>query len=260
MERIIEVEGLVFKYGKRFTLAIDRLYFRKGLTLLVGPNGSGKTTLINLITGVLKPLKGKINVLGFDPSNEPEKVIKHVSFCLEDTQFPPHMVLEDLVGYLGDEGYRLAKEIGLNPYLNYKYSSLSSGNRRKFILVACLAKEAGLYLIDEPFSSLDYPSKILVGKLLNRESKRKTIIVSTHEVANLKPRDVIFLVNGQVVRCIRDYRPVFYIELEMEDNVIKKLESIDDLNKYLKDGYRLRKIEWKSLFEELYSGESTECN
>ncbi len=258
MERVVEIKGLVFEYRRRFTLSIEWLYLRSGLTLLVGPNGSGKTTLIHLLTGVLKPLRGVVRVLGLDPIRDSREVLRRVSFCLENTQFPPHTVLRDVVEYLGDEGYRLAEELGLDGYLGHSYSMLSSGNRRKFILLSCLAKPADLYLIDEPFSSLDYPSKLLVGELLNREGREKTIVVSTHEAANLRPRDVVFLVDGRVVRCIRDYRPGLTVEVEGPDGLLS-LDSVEALNSILRDGYRVSRIVSHSLFEELYGGGSGGC-
>ncbi len=253
MEAAVAIEDLVFKYPTGFQLSINRLWIRDGLTLLVGPNGSGKTTLAYLLIGLLKPIKGSINVLGIDPAKNPGDVIKRVSYCFEDTRLPPHTVVSDVVEFLGKPAEKLAVEMGLDQYLRNTYSSLSSGNRRKLVLLTCLAKEADLYIVDEPFASLDYRSKLLIGDIINREGRKKTILVSTHEAANLKPRDVVFLVDGVVVKVIRDFRPVIEIVLESPDGDEILLEGYSELNKFLRDGYKVVRIRELGLFEQLYT-------
>jgi len=158
----------------------------------------------------------------------------------------------DVVEYLGDEGLRLASELELDGYLRHNYSSLSSGNRRKLVLLTCLAKEADLYIIDEPFASLDYRSKLIVGQIINREGTNKTVLVSTHEVANLHPKDVVFMVDGVVVKVIRGYRPVFEAVIESSNGERVVLNSMEDLNRYMRDGYKIIEVRQLGLFDQLY--------
>ena len=111
MEETVRITDLLFKYPSGFTLSIDKLDISSGLTLLVGPNGSGKTTLTYLLLGLLKPLKGSIKVLGMDPVKDSNELIKRVSYCFEDTQLPPHLVVGDVIEYLGSGGIRLEREL-----------------------------------------------------------------------------------------------------------------------------------------------------
>ncbi len=253
MEETVRITDLLFKYPSGFTLSIDKLDISSGLTLLVGPNGSGKTTLTYLLLGLLKPLKGSIKVLGMDPVKDSNELIKRVSYCFEDTQLPPHLVVGDVIEYLGSEGIRLARELEIYEYSRHTFSSLSSGNRRKLVLLTCLAKEADLYIVDEPFASLDFRSKLLVSKILNRNSVGKTILVSTHEVVNLYPKDVIFMVDGSIVKVMRDYKPLFEAVIESPDGRMLTLKSVEMLNQYIRDGYRIVSIRMLGLFDQLYT-------
>ncbi len=253
MEETVRITDLLFKYPSGFTLSIDKLDISSGLTLLVGPNGSGKTTLTYLLLGLLKPLKGSIKVLGMDPVKDSNELIKRVSYCFEDTQLPPHLVVGDVIEYLGSEGIRLARELEIYEYSRHTFSSLSSGNRRKLVLLTCLAKEADLYIVDEPFASLDFRSKLLVSKILNRNSFGKTILVSTHEVVNLYPKDVIFMVDGSIVKVMRDYKPLFEAVIESPDGRMLTLKSVEMLNQYIRDGYRIVSIRMLGLFDQLYT-------
>ncbi len=253
MEETVNITDLLFKYPSGFTLSIDKLDISSGLTLLVGPNGSGKTTLTYLLLGLLKPLKGSIKVLGMDPVKDSNELIKRVSYCFEDTQLPPHLVVGDIIEYLGSEGIRLARELEIYEYSRHTFSSLSSGNRRKLVLLTCLAKEADLYIVDEPFASLDFRSKLLVSKILNRNSVGKTILVSTHEVVNLYPKDVIFMVDGSIVKVMRDYKLLFEAVIESPDGKMLTLKSVEMLNQYIRDGYRIMSIRMLGLFDQLYT-------
>src|SRR6185295_2884303 len=66
----------------RVTLAID-----PGITSLVGPNGSGKTTLMNLMTGLVRPSRGRITILGLSP-DDPERLFRKVGYCTQFDSFP----------------------------------------------------------------------------------------------------------------------------------------------------------------------------
>src|SRR3989442_1800491 len=82
-DRLIVFENVSKFYGdvlgvNRVTLALE-----PGITSIVGPNGAGKTTLMNLMTGLLRPTRGQIRVLGI-PSSDSERLFKHVGYC---TQF-----------------------------------------------------------------------------------------------------------------------------------------------------------------------------
>src|SRR5215467_14008648 len=89
-DRLIVFESVSKFYGE--VLGVNRvsLTIEPGITSLVGPNGSGKTTLMNLVTGLLRPTRGTIRVLGI-PSDRPEELFRHVGYSTQYDGFPKGM-------------------------------------------------------------------------------------------------------------------------------------------------------------------------
>src|SRR5689334_6469158 len=74
-------------YGDVLGVNRVNLSIPPGITSLVGPNGSGKTTLMNLMTGLIRPTRGRISVLGIAP-DQPEDLFRHVGYCTQFDSFP----------------------------------------------------------------------------------------------------------------------------------------------------------------------------
>src|SRR5215218_3434523 len=104
-EKMIVFEDVSKFYGE--VLGVNRvsLQIAPGITSLVGPNGSGKTTLMNLMTGLLKPTRGSIRVLGIS-TNEPEALFQKIGYCSQFDSFPRRATARDfIVFYLSVHGY-----------------------------------------------------------------------------------------------------------------------------------------------------------
>src|SRR5271168_3207302 len=91
-------DRVVFENVSKFygdVLGVNRvnLSIPPGITSLVGPNGSGKTTLMNLLTGLIRPSRGKVTILGMTP-DEPEKLFQLLGYCAQFDSFP-----KGLTGY-----------------------------------------------------------------------------------------------------------------------------------------------------------------
>src|SRR5437773_8342094 len=89
-EQLIVFEDVSKFYGEILGVNRVNLSIAPGITSLVGPNGSGKTTLMNLMTGLLRPTRGKINILGISP-DEPEKLFRELGYCSQFDSFPKGM-------------------------------------------------------------------------------------------------------------------------------------------------------------------------
>src|SRR6185503_11286699 len=86
-EQLIVFEDVSKFYGEILGVNRVNLSITPGITSLVGPNGSGKTTLMNLMTGLLRPTRGRINVLGISP-NQPDVLFHKLGYCSQFDSFP----------------------------------------------------------------------------------------------------------------------------------------------------------------------------
>lgn len=202
MEYICELNNI----SKRFhtinneTKALDRLSLsvKKGeIVSIVGPSGSGKSTVLNLIAGLEKPSEGEVivntNSIGFmfqkDQLYEWRNIYKNCVLGLEvkkmDTDENKEKVLAMLDKY------------GLYNFRNHYPSQLSGGMRQRAALVRTLALEPDLLLLDEPFSALDYQTRLSVGNEVGqilRKEKISTILV-THDIpeaVSISDRVIVF--------------------------------------------------------------------
>src|SRR5438552_13552720 len=89
-EQMIVFDDVSKFYGEILGVNRVNLSIAPGITSLVGPNGSGKTTLMNLMTGLLRPTRGKISILGISP-DEPEKLFRELGYCSQFDSFPKGM-------------------------------------------------------------------------------------------------------------------------------------------------------------------------
>lgn len=182
------------------TKAIDDISFKveKGeIVSIVGPSGCGKSTVLSLLAGLEKPSGGEVIVntqnIGFmfqkDQLYEWRNIYKNCILGLEiqhkDTEENINKVLEMLKNY------------GLYNFKNYYPRQLSGGMRQKAALARTLAIEPDLLLLDEPFSALDYQTRLSVGNEVGeilRKEKITTILV-THDVpeaVSLSDRVIVF--------------------------------------------------------------------
>ncbi len=202
MEYICELKNI----SKRFhtinneTKALDDLSIniKKGeIVSIVGPSGSGKSTVLNLIAGLEKPSEGEIIVntdsIGFmfqeDQLYEWRNIYKNCLLGLEvkkmDNEENKKKVMDMLEYY------------GLHNFKYHYPSQLSGGMRQRAALVRTLAVEPDLLLLDEPFSALDYQTRLSVGNEVGqilRKEKITTILV-THDIpeaVSISDRVIVF--------------------------------------------------------------------
>lgn len=212
MEYICELKNI----SKRFhtinneTKAIDDLSFnvKNGeIISIVGPSGSGKSTVLNIIAGLEKPSEGEVivntNNIGFmfqkDQLYEWRNIFKNCILGLEvkkmDTEENKEKVMHMLEKY------------GLYNFRNHYPSQLSGGMRQRAALVRTLALEPDLLLLDEPFSALDYQTRLSVGNEVGQILRREkiTTILVTHDIpeaVSLSDRVVVFTERPATVKKI----------------------------------------------------------
>jgi NitT/TauT family transport system ATP-binding protein len=160
-------------------------------TAIIGPSGCGKTTMLNMIAGLSQPTRGRIVVDG-TPVTGPgadrgvvfqqdaifmwRTVRKNVEFGLEIKGLSKAARQERADHYI--------RLVGLAGFEDYYPKELSGGMKKRVAIAAVLANEPDVLLMDEPFGSLDYPTKIALQDELTRifEIERTTTIFVTHDI------------------------------------------------------------------------------
>jgi ABC-2 type transport system ATP-binding protein len=165
------VSGLIiFDNVSKFygdVLGVNRVHLSipPGITSLVGPNGSGKTTLMNLMTGLIRPSRGTISILGMTP-DQPEQLFRKVGYSSQFDSSPKGLTgYQFIFSYLLLFGYDSAKcnalawraidRVGLRDAAHRKVAGYSKGMRQRMRLAQCLAHDPQVLVLDEPLNGLD---------------------------------------------------------------------------------------------------------
>jgi ABC-2 type transport system ATP-binding protein len=209
--------SIVFENVSRFygeVLGINRvsLSIPPGITSLVGPNGSGKTTLMNLMTGLLRPTRGEIRVLGIRP-DDPERLFRLVGYCAQFDAFPKglsgyqfiysFLLLHGLDRADADQrAWQALDRTGMMEAAARPVAGYSKGMRQRIKLAQALAHSPRVLVLDEPLNGLDPMARaetIALFRSLGEQGMH--VIVSSHilrEVDRISDQ-VILLSHGYVV-------------------------------------------------------------
>ncbi|WP_110114200.1 ABC transporter ATP-binding protein [Bacillus sp. CGMCC 1.16541] len=157
----------------------------------LGPSGCGKTTLLSIIAGLLKPTEGRVTINNEDIYTNDSRI----GYMLQqDYLFPWKTIKENiLLGLKMRKEYtkekeelalHLLKSIGLTDVENLYPRQLSGGMRQRVALVRTLAIDPSILLLDEPFSALDFQTKLKLEELVSKTlmSLKKTAVLVTHDI------------------------------------------------------------------------------
>lgn len=196
MDKVIEVRNLSLTYHslQGETLALDDISFDvyKGEFIsIIGPSGCGKTTILSLLSGLLKPSKGTVlvNKVIPNPKNAQagymfqrdnllswRNIEKNILFGLE---IQGRKTKENCAKALN-----LLDKYGLKDFRKKRPDELSGGMRQRVALIRTLALNPSILLLDEPFSALDYQTRLNVcddvANIIKQE--KKTAILVTHDL------------------------------------------------------------------------------
>ena len=228
MKEILRFENVSMRYHTKQgeTIAVQDLNFsvRGGeFTAIIGPSGCGKTTLLSLAAGLLKPSSGRI-------------VSSGVSFgymLQRDELFPWRTIEKNLYLPLEIKGTNtpenrenalaLAEKYGLKQFLKSYPSALSGGMRQRAALIRTLALNPDVLLLDEPFSALDYQTRLNVCndvyKIIRQE--HKTALLITHDISEaISVADKIFVLSKRPAKILSEHVVSF-----PEDEPLKRREN-----------------------------------
>ena len=225
---MLECSNLKKVYLNKTAVEDISLTLEKGrIYALLGPNGSGKTTFMKMISGLVKPTHGTIEYEGKPIGVQAKKDIAYMS---TEPFFYSFMTVESVGKYYKDffedfdedKYVKLIGEMELN--MKDKVNKLSSGMSAKLKIAATMARNAKLYLLDEPLNGIDIIAREkIITTILNAASDDSTIVISTHLVDELEAviDSVIFIKDGKSViygdaEQIREQRGKSIVELYKE--------------------------------------------
>jgi len=199
-------------YGEILGVNRVNLAIPPGITSLVGPNGAGKTTLMNLMTGLLRPTRGSISMLGI-PTDQPEELFRKVGYCSQFDSFPRGLTGREFISsFLMVSGFsksaaadlsnKALERVDLVAAGDRKIGAYSKGMRQRVRLAQSIAHQPSVLILDEPLNGLDpmvRAETIALFKQLADEGLH--LIISSHilhEVDMMSDR-VVLLNSGYVV-------------------------------------------------------------
>ena len=201
------------------TLAAEHMSFSVSegeFVAVIGPSGCGKTTVLSLAAGLLKPSSGEVLVYGKPPARGAE----YLGYMLQkDELFPWRSVESNIVLPLEikrmnmperrKRALALAEKYGLGGFLKHLPDQLSGGMRQRAALIRTLAADPELLLLDEPFSALDYQTRLTVCDDVYNiiRSEKKTAILVTHDISEaISVADRILVLSARPARVVAAHK------------------------------------------------------
>lgn len=211
---MLNIKNLTKKFSNNTAVEKVSLSINSGeIFSLIGPNGSGKTTIIKLVSGLLKPTEGTIEVDGNDVVKNPIATKSVIGYIPDDPSIWSGMTGEEFLNFSGalyglDERTRIDKIASWLKVFNLSgiekdyFESYSRGNKQKFTIIAALMHEPKLLLIDEPIVGLDPASaEIAKKKFVEFAKTGGAVFLVTHtlSVAESIADRIAILKNGKIV-------------------------------------------------------------
>ena len=206
---VIEARGLRKSFGTTIALDGIDLHIEEGRILgLIGPNGAGKSTALNAILGLI-PYQGELRVLGRNPWNERDQLMRDVCFIADVAVLPRWIKVSQALDYVAgihprfDRAKAEAFLAKTTIRRTSKVRELSKGMVAQLHLALVMAIDARLLVLDEPTLGLDilYRKQFYDSLLNDYFDRTRTIIVTTHQVEEIQNvlTDVMFIDRGRIV-------------------------------------------------------------
>jgi len=235
MNTILEIKDLYKNYQtiEKEIIVLHNINFKVNegdFISIVGPSGAGKSTLLSIIAG-LEDYKGKI--------------IKNditIGYMLQKDYLMPYLTILDncLLGLkinkkCSKDNIKRVKDLlikyGLEDYIYSYPDDLSGGQRQRAALIRTLALNPDILLLDEPFSALDYQTRLNISKDIKNiiKNEKKTLIMVTHDISEAinMSNKVIVLSNTP-----SSIKSVYQIDYDFDDDIIKNRTSKEFMEYY----------------------------
>jgi ABC-2 type transport system ATP-binding protein len=203
---ILEFKDVKKSYGKKNVICgLNFSISNNEIIALLGVNGAGKTTTIKLMLGQEIPTSGSIKLFGKNPQDPKSRI--SVGATPQNVEFPDGIKAIEILEFVHAHYPNplpipeMVEKFGLTPFLNFKASKISGGQKRRLALALAFIGNPNIVFLDEPTTGLDVESrKILLQAIKDYSKKGKTIFLTTHyleEIEQIATR-IIFLQDGQI--------------------------------------------------------------
>mgnify|MGYP001274232492 CR=1 FL=1 len=193
----IKVTQLTKDYGRY--RALDDITFQipEGMFGLLGPNGAGKTTLMRILTTLLTPTSGQVQIGRYDLLRDAGEIRQRLGYLPQDFGFYRSLSAWEILDYIAtlknvptrqrkDQIQTVLTEVNLLAEARRKVGSFSGGMRQRLGIAQALLGQPELIVVDEPTAGLDPEERIRFRNLLARLAERRTVLLSTHIVADIE--------------------------------------------------------------------------
>ena len=214
MKEVLRFDNVSMHYHSKQgeTVAVENMSFsveKEEFVAIIGPSGCGKTTLLSLAAGLLPPTVGEVKTNGCSFGYMLQKDELFPWRTIEKNIFLPLEIKRTNTPEQRARALALAEKYGLKQFLKNYPSSLSGGMRQRAALIRTLAVNPDLLLLDEPFSALDYQTRLSVCddvyKIIRNE--RKTALLITHDISEaISVADRIFVLSRRPASVIATHK------------------------------------------------------
>lgn len=213
MKEVLRFDNVSMHYHSKQgeTVALEEVNFSVSegeFVAIIGPSGCGKTTLLSLAAGLLTPSKGKVVSDGCSFGYMLQKDELFPWRTIEKNIFLPLEIKRANTTENRARALELAEKYGLKQFLKNYPSSLSGGMRQRAALIRTLAVDPDVLLLDEPFSALDYQTRLSVCddvyKIIRNE--KKTALLITHDISEaISVADKIFVLSNRPAKVVAEH-------------------------------------------------------
>ena len=195
----LEIHDLAKRFERPAVNGLDLAIPAGEFYTLLGPNGAGKTTTLRMVTGLLKPDRGRIAVFGIDALADPVAAKRIMAWVSDEPMIYDKLTPIEYLGFVAglwavdsaDAAARagdLLDWLGLAPHAQERCEALSKGMRQKVALAGALVHDPKLIILDEPFTGLDAGSARLIKDLLRERVHAGCSVVMTTHILDVAER------------------------------------------------------------------------
>ncbi|MBV4419165.1 ABC transporter ATP-binding protein [Clostridium tyrobutyricum] len=239
MEKVIEISNLCKTYKNGRGIDNINLDIYKGdIFGFLGPNGAGKTTAMKIMTGLIKPDRGNVKILGYSILTEFEKAMYDVGCIIETAETYPYLTaFENLKQfsryYEGINTGRIEEVleiVGLLKYKDEKPTRFSLGMKQRLGIASVLLSKPKVVILDEPLNGMDVEGMINVRNIIKNlaENEGTTFFISSHLIHDIELtcNKVGILYNGKVIN-VDNTKNILNNYASLENYFVSEVERND---------------------------------